>query len=101
MQPSSMNIKSVSPLRINLESLIVITQVSWNATNISNQKTVFINSFFYFVILELTVHPSWTSTWINMQPLTIINMDLLRFFVLWKKLQSSSHLNCHPIFWIT
>ncbi len=71
-----MNIKSVSPLRINLESLIVITQVSWNATNISNQKTVFINSLFcHFVILVLTVQPSWTSK--ERRPLTIINMDLL------------------------
>ena len=33
-----MNIKSISPSRINLKNLIVITQVSWNAMNIHNSK---------------------------------------------------------------
>ena len=88
MQPTSMNIKSVSPLRINLESLIVITQVSWNATNISNQKTVFINSLFF--ILSFGINRAAFMDTKKRRSLTIINMDLLRFFVLWKKLHSSS-----------
>jgi hypothetical protein len=54
------------------------------------------------------VQPSWTSK--ERRPLTIINMDLLRFFVLGKKatviiisLESSSHqiTHHHPIFWIS
>jgi hypothetical protein len=88
MQPTSMNIKSVSPLRINLESLIVITQVSLNATNISNQKTVFINSLFF--ILSFGINRAAFMDTKKRRSLTIINMDLLRFFVLWKKLHSSS-----------
>ena len=88
MQPTSMNIKSVSLLRINLESLIVITQVSLNATNISNQKTVFINSLFF--ILSFGINRAAFMDTKKRRSLTIINMDLLRFFVLWKKLHSSS-----------
>ena len=41
------HIKSISPSRISIENLVVITQVSWNAINISNRKSVFINSLFF------------------------------------------------------
>ena len=43
-----MNIKSISPSRINLKNLIVITQVSWNAMNIHNSKDCLLTLYFLF-----------------------------------------------------
>ena len=43
-----MNIKSISPSRINLKNLIIITQVSWNAMNIHNSKDCLLTLYFLF-----------------------------------------------------
>jgi hypothetical protein len=90
-----MNIKSISPSRISLKNLIIITQVSWNAINKNNSKEWLLTLYFFFVISVITVQPSWTSK--ENRPLTMINMDLLRFFVLGKKAAVIINLNCHPI----
>ena len=43
-----MNIKSISPSRISLKNLIVITQVGWNAINIHNSKDCLLTLHFLF-----------------------------------------------------
>jgi hypothetical protein len=43
-----MNIKSISPSRISLKYLIVITQVSWNAINIHHSKDCLLTLYFLF-----------------------------------------------------
>jgi hypothetical protein len=44
-----MNIKSISPSRISLKNLIVITQVSyWNAIKIHNSKDCLLTLYFLF-----------------------------------------------------
>ena len=43
-----MNIKSISPSRISLKNLIIITQVGWNAINIHNSKEWLLTLYFLF-----------------------------------------------------
>ena len=43
-----MNMKNISPSRISLKNLIVITQVSWNAVNIPNSKNCLSTLSFLF-----------------------------------------------------
>ena len=95
-----MNMKNISPSRISLKNLIVITQVSWNAINIHNSKDCLLTLYFLFshfgnnraafMDIKKSVGPSQSSTWMFCCSSS------------WgKKLQSSSsHLKCHPIFWI-
>jgi hypothetical protein len=49
MDAAYMNIKSISPSRISLKNLIVITQVSyWNAIKIHNSKDCLLTLYFLF-----------------------------------------------------
>ena len=93
------NIKNISLSRISLKNLIAITQVSWNAINIHNSKDCLLT--LYFLFSHFGNNRAAFMDIYERRPLTIINMDLLRFFVLGKKAtvinSSSSHLNCHPI----
>ena len=43
-----MNIKNISPSRISLKNLIVITQVSWNVINIHHSKNCLLTVYFLF-----------------------------------------------------
>jgi hypothetical protein len=75
--------------------------------NIPNSKDCLLTLSFLFSHFGNNLLPSWTSK--ERRPLTIINMDLLRFFVLGKKaiiiisLELPSHhiTHRHPIFWIS
>jgi hypothetical protein len=58
-----MNVMNISPSRISLKNLIIITQVSWSAINIHNSKDCLLTLYFLFSHFgnNPAAFTSWTS----------------------------------------